>query len=76
MKNIKKFTPWEEGSECGWYYNSYYPETGEGEGWFGTPEEVAYYFRHEMRFDPEWGEERLMSQTCGVGKGCFWTAWQ
>lgn len=76
MKKFKKFIPWKEGSTAGYYYTSYDPETREGEGWFGTEQEVSYYFRDEIRYNPDLGAEELMSQTCGVGQGCFWTEWR
>lgn len=59
----------------GWYYTRYNPTTHEGEGWFGTEDKPEYSFEDKI-FDGEEGEPVLMSRTCGIGEGCFWTEWR
>ena len=63
----------EEG--IGWYYTSYNPETGEGAGWFGSPdlEDVGNYWFRDVLAEDEDGELVLVESTCGFGAGCFWT---
>ena len=52
--------------DIGWYYTAYDKTTGEGEGFFGTPESPQYDFR-------DFAEDgRLWEQTRGYGQGCFW----
>lgn len=62
------------GHGIGYYYTRYDPETGEGQGWFGSQQEVSYYFREKLRVNAH-GKTVLMMQTCGKGQGCFWTGW-
>lgn len=59
----------------GWYYTRYNPTTHEGEGWFGTEDKPEYSFEDKI-FEGEDGEPVLMSRTCGIGEGCFWTEWR
>ncbi len=59
----------------GWYFTQYNPETCEGEGWFGTEDEPEYSFEDKI-FEGDDGEPVLMSRTCGIGDGCFWTEWR
>lgn len=73
MKKCKKFISHPltgEESKIGEYYEKYDPQTGAGEGWFGSEEKVSYLF--------EYVEENgiLYGRTCGIGEGCFWTDWQ
>lgn len=59
----------------GWYFTQYNPETCEGEGWFGTEDKPEYSFEGKI-FEGDDGEPVLMSRTCGIGDGCFWTEWR
>lgn len=59
----------------GWYFTQYNPETHEGEGWFGTEDKPEYSFEAKI-FEGEDGNPVLMSRTCGIGEGCFWTEWR
>ena len=59
----------------GWYFTRYNPENREGEGWFGTEDKPEYSFEDKI-FEGDDGEPVLMSRTCGIGEGCFWTEWR
>lgn len=53
----------------GWYYTKYNPETGEGKGIFGTPEDPEYKFEFAVI------NGKLKGRNCGFGQGCFWSGW-
>lgn len=55
----------------GWYYTKYNLETGEGEGWFGTENDIDYFFEDVVEEDID-GDLCMMVYTKGVGDGCFW----
>lgn len=74
MAEYVKFFEYGNGypQNLGWYYTKYNEDTGEGEGFFGTPEAPQYMFIDTIERD-ELGLEVLVERVCGYGASDIWS---